>query len=185
MQKRTVPTQIRAAAAVVAAVVYCGILPYHVQAQTPAAAASPAPPAGLTPKIPSVAEAVKTLRNPPYFALGAVGFHGEMSTGDTALRVVLHQKNAPTLLRGLLRTATPAGQLYALVGMRQLSVSEFARRAAPFGRRKTVVLTYTGYMSDKEPMSAVVARIKTGSYDLFLNPKPAASPSPAPRGNNG
>src|SRR5919198_989871 len=53
------------------------------------------------------------------FAFGGVGVAGLMSAGERNLRAVLDQPNASQQLQAALAHATPAGQLYILVGLRR------------------------------------------------------------------
>ena len=52
------------------------------------------------------------------FALGGIGVAGTMSPGEKALRQLLEKPDAVAQLERLLTNATPAAQLYALLGLR-------------------------------------------------------------------
>src|SRR5690349_783833 len=52
------------------------------------------------------------------FALGGIGVAGTMSSGERALREVLKQPDAVARLEALLSGASPAGKLYALLGLK-------------------------------------------------------------------
>jgi len=61
------------------------------------------------------------------FALGGVGVAGTMSAGERALREVLKQPDAVARLEALLPNASPAGKLYALLGLRIRDRAAYAR----------------------------------------------------------
>src|SRR2546421_11827329 len=52
------------------------------------------------------------------FALGGVGVAGTMSAGERALREVLRKPDAVARLETMLINASPAGKLYALLGLK-------------------------------------------------------------------
>src|SRR3954468_10690073 len=64
------------------------------------------------------AESAGGLQNAGSFALGGVGVAGTMSAGERALREVLKKPDAVAQLEALLSNASPAGKLYALLGLR-------------------------------------------------------------------
>lgn len=140
-----------------------------------------------TPPAPVVSQnatlAIRELQNPQYFAIGGVGYAGRMSQGEAALRVLPQEKNAVVYFRNLLKTAPSAGQLYALMGLRQTAGNaEFAAAAAGFHARKDMVKTFSGCMGMSEPVGTVAARIEKGNY--LLRPSPKPSPSPRARREN-
>lgn len=71
---------------------------------------------GLNAAEPSDADS--TLRKAGSFAMGGVGVAGTMSPGERALREVLKKSDAAVRLESMLPQASPAGQLYALLGLR-------------------------------------------------------------------
>src|SRR3954447_451970 len=75
---------------------------------------------------------VNQLRGVESFAIGGIGIAGTTSEGERALRNLLAAPDATAPLQGLLAKATPAGQLYALLGLRvhdraayELAVKDF------------------------------------------------------------
>src|SRR5438067_11648527 len=72
----------------------------------------------LTAVSPLRAERIEGLQSAGSFALGGVGVAGTMSAGERALREVLKQPDAVARLEALLPNASPAGKLYALLGLR-------------------------------------------------------------------
>ena len=136
--------------------------------------ASPGQTAAVSPAVSKEAlQAFRTLETVPYFAMGGVGRAGQTSPGEKALRVLLEQKNPETLLRGLLKTANPAGKLYALLGYKQVGgANALAQTTAGLSKTKTLVPTRRGCLGGNEKMAVVIARIKKGYYQWNMdNPK--------------
>ena len=67
---------------------------------------------------PVSAETEGSLQSAGSFALGGIGVAGTMSSGERALREVLKNQDAVARLEALLPNASPAGRLYALLGLR-------------------------------------------------------------------
>ena len=61
------------------------------------------------------------------FALGGVGVAGTMSEGERVLREILREAGATARLENLLPHASPAGQLYALLGLRVCDRAAYQR----------------------------------------------------------
>jgi hypothetical protein len=64
--------------------------------------------------------AYQTLLKADKYALFGVGFGGETSEGESALDVLVEEKNAIPALAQLIVKATPEGAIYALVGLKML-----------------------------------------------------------------
>ncbi len=108
-------------------------------------------------------QAFRTLKKVDYFANGSVGIRGGTSEGETALNVLLNEKNGPVVLRALLKTATPAGKLYALLGLRRMgNVREAAEVASALGAQKGFVNIRRGCMGSRETIRAVATQIQKG-----------------------
>ena len=66
------------------------------------------------------------------FAFGGVGVAGLMSEGERNLRAVLERSDASQQLQGALVHATPAGELYILVGCAAVIVLRIRRSLIPW-----------------------------------------------------
>src|SRR4051812_24832727 len=64
------------------------------------------------------------------FAMGGVGVAGTMSAGERALRQVLDQPDAIARLESMVSSASPAGKLYALLGLRLRDRAAYERALA-------------------------------------------------------
>jgi hypothetical protein len=67
------------------------------------------------------------LRKAGSFAIGGVGVAGTMSAGERALRQALKEPDAVSRLEAMLSTASPAGQLYILLGLRARDRAAYER----------------------------------------------------------
>lgn len=106
------------------------------------------------------------------FALGGVGVAGSMSGGKRDLRAVLKEADAVQQLKGLLKNASPAGQLYALLGLRLRDRPAYDQAVPTFRKRSDEVSTLHGCIMMKEKIDAIVRQIEHGDYDTSLTRDP-------------
>jgi hypothetical protein len=105
------------------------------------------------------------------FALGGVGVAGTMSAGERALRDLLHQPNAVARLEGLISSASPAGKLYALLGLRLRDRGAYERALEKCRTTDAKVATARGCMLSQESFRDLLKEIERGQYDTFLERK--------------
>lgn len=108
------------------------------------------------------------LRETTTFALGGVGFAGVMSEGERMLREVLKEHDAARRLESVLPDASPAGQLYALLGLRLRDRAAYQRELEKYRANDVRVQTMRGCILQREPFDKLVAQIERGDYDSFL-----------------
>lgn len=125
--------------------------------------------AGNAPLQAAEPEAESTLRNTTSFALGGVGVAGTMSQGERALREILKQPDAISRLESLLPQASPAGQLYALLGLRAQDRDAYQRASIKYGQRDGNVETMRGCILQREPFRTLAKQIDHGDYDSSLS----------------
>ncbi|MEN3368165.1 MAG: hypothetical protein V7609_308 [Verrucomicrobiota bacterium] len=109
------------------------------------------------------------LRKTGSFALGGVGVAGSMSEGERALREVLKEPDAIARLESALPNASPAGQLYALLGLRGRDRAAYQRALEKYGGNNATLQTMRGCMLQKESFRDLVKQIEHGDYDTFLS----------------
>ena len=102
------------------------------------------------------------------FALGGIGVAGTMSAGERALREVLKQPDAVARLEALLPNASPAGKLYALLGLRIRDHAAYERALEKYRTTDATVGTARGCILSREPFHDLVKEIERGQYDTFL-----------------
>lgn len=112
--------------------------------------------------------AVSSLAREKVFALGGVGVAGTISAGESDLRAVLKVADALQQLQSLLTKASPAGQLYALLGLRLRDRAVYEQALPAFRKRSDVVSTMHGCTVMDEKMDSIVHQIEHGDYDTFL-----------------
>ena len=100
--------------------------------------------------------------------MGGVGVAGTMSAGERALRQVLKEPNAVSQLERMLTSATPAGKLYALLGLRARDRVAYERALKTCRSTDAKVETARGCMLSQESFRDLVKEIERGSYDDFL-----------------
>jgi hypothetical protein len=109
-----------------------------------------------------------TLRKTELFALGGIGVVGSMSEGERALREVLNESGVTARLEKLLSDASPAGQLYALLGLRVRDRAAYERALGKLRKTNAKVQTARGCMLSEESFGDLVKEIERGVYDNFL-----------------
>ena len=109
-----------------------------------------------------------TLRKTTLFALGGIGVAGTMSEGERGLREVLKESDVPARLEKLLSDASPAGQLYALLGLRLRDRTAYERALAKLRTTNAKVQTARGCILQKESFGDLVKEIERGQYDNFF-----------------
>ena len=102
------------------------------------------------------------------FAMGGIGIAGTMSEGERALRKCLKEPNAASRLENMIPNATPAGKLYALIGLRSVDRVAYARAFDACRTIDTKVSTMHGCLIDRESFRDLVQEIDRGVYDTFL-----------------
>lgn len=113
-------------------------------------------------------DADAVLRKISSFALGGVGVVGSMSEGERALREILKESDATARLEGALPNASPAGQLYALLGLRLRDRAAYQRGLEKYGGNSATIQTMRGCILQKESFRELVKQIEHGDYDSFL-----------------
>ncbi len=124
----------------------------------------------------SASEPVDQLHRIESFAIGGIGVAGATSEGERALRNLLAEPDATAKLEGLLTKATPAGQLYALLGLRVHDRAAYERAAKDFHPPDGEVETIGGCIISRLPFKQVLDRIKAGQYDETLTQPVRSSP---------
>jgi hypothetical protein len=109
-----------------------------------------------------------TLRKTGLFALGGIGVAGTMSEGERALREVLKESDVAARLEKLVPDASPAGQLYALLGLRLRDRAAHDRALAKLRTTDAKVQTARGCILQQESFGDLVKEIERGQYDNFL-----------------
>jgi hypothetical protein len=118
---------------------------------------------------PGPAEAV--LEKASMFALGGIGVAGTMSPGERALREILANPNAAARMERLLTNATPAGRLYALLGLRLKDRALYDRATRELRAVDAKVETARGCIISQELFGDLLKEIERGQYDTFLERK--------------
>jgi hypothetical protein len=108
------------------------------------------------------------LKKTATFALGGIGYAGVMSEGERALREILTETDAARRLENMLPGASPAGQLYALLGLRLRDQAAYQRALEKYRANDAKVQTMRGCILQRESFRELVKQIERGDYDSFL-----------------
>ena len=109
--------------------------------------------------------AYRSLLRARTFAVGLVGPAARVPREEHALRLLLRDPNAASLLTALFGQATAAGQLYALLGLRtrQHDISE---HASALRQRSDEVVVRNGCFRSHQPIGRLVSKIEDGTIVL-------------------
>ena len=118
---------------------------------------------------PSVNQATLAVAAAKQFALGGIGVAGTISEGEQKLRVVLQASDASQQLQTALAQATPAGQLYILIGLRRCDLAAYRKIFPTLSRSKEEVEVIRGCMISREPFEKLLAEVNDGRFDLYLS----------------
>ena len=108
------------------------------------------------------------VQNAGSFAMGGIGVAGTMSAGERALREILKKPDAVAQLEALLPTASPAGKLYAVLGLRSRERAAYERALEKCRTIDAKVPTARGCMLGQEQFRDLLKEIEHGDYDTFL-----------------
>jgi hypothetical protein len=106
------------------------------------------------------------------FAFGGVGVAGLMSEGERNLRAVLERSDPSQQLQAALAHATPAGELYILVGLRRCDRPVYQKIFASLARLNADVEVARGCMISREPFRQLLSQIQEGRFDDYLSRPP-------------
>jgi hypothetical protein len=106
------------------------------------------------------------------FAFGGIGVAGLMSEGERNLRAVLDGPDASQQLQAALAHATPAGQLYILVGLRRCDRAAYQKIFDSLARPNDKVEVARGCMISREPFGQLLSEIQNGGFDDYLSRPP-------------
>jgi len=116
--------------------------------------------------------AVRDLAAAKSFAFGGVGVAGLMSEGERNLRAVVERTDASQQLQAALSHATPAGELYMLVGLRRCDRVAYQKIFASLPRPNADVEVARGCMISREPFRQLLSQIQDGQFDDYLSRPP-------------
>ena len=107
------------------------------------------------------------------FALGGIYEDSRMSDGELALRAILRKSDATAQLEAMLLRASPAGRLYALLGLRLRNRAVYARALRTLPAEDAQVAVMRGGIIRVESFRALVSEIQHGKYDSSALSHPA------------
>ena len=96
-----------------------------------------------------------------------------MSDGERALRAIMRGPDATTQLESMLLRASPAGRLYALLGLRLRDRTIYARALRALPREDAQVEVMRAGIIRTESFRAIVTEIQHGKYDSSSLSHPA------------
>ena len=107
-------------------------------------------------------EAYRIVKTAALFSIGPVGEEGRPSKREAAFRQLLKQPEPLARCQKLLTEATPAGQLYGLLGLRLLDEKAFQAALPAYKNLETEIPTMTGCILTRVKAADIAARIENG-----------------------
>jgi hypothetical protein len=127
---------------------------------------------GVSLAAPSEGKYARDLAAAKSFAFGGIGVAGLMSEGERNLRAVLERTDASQQLQAALTHATPAGELYILVGLRRCDPAAYQKIFSSLPRPDDDVEVARGCMISREPFRQLLSQIQDGRFDNYLSRPP-------------
>jgi hypothetical protein len=106
------------------------------------------------------------------FAFGGVGVAGIMSEGERNLRAVLQHSDVSQQLQAAFPHATPAGQLYILVGLRRCDRAAYEKISSSVAASSDTVEVAHGCMISRETFRQLLSEVRDGRFDDYLSHPP-------------
>ncbi len=108
--------------------------------------------------------AVAILRTSDHFTSAGIGYAGVTPTEVLAWRVIFNRPDADSIFQDLLNTATVAGQVYALAGLRFSNSGAFTKAAAHLQGNLGLVRTIRGCIVSTQTVAELVEDIRQGDW---------------------
>lgn len=111
----------------------------------------------------------ETVKTTGWFAIGGVGMTESIGKTEIAFRSILASPSAREQFISLLSTATIAGQLYALLGLKLLRDPSFEASSHKYLLIDTDVLVPNGDVILKKTVHNITKSISEGRYDSVFH----------------
>ena len=125
--------------------------------------------AGLRRMITRSGRACLALERATVFAVGRVGSDGHVSRGEQALRLILKEPEATSLLLRVFRQAAIPGKLYALLGLSECGYCGIGCLMNRWRNSGGEVSTQIASLRVSESVRTIIRRIEDGTYSRLLN----------------
>ena len=112
----------------------------------------------------SLAIAVAILRTSDHFTSAGIGYAGITPNEVLAWRVIFNRPDADRIFQDVLNTATVAGQVYALAGLRFSNSGAFTKAAARLQGNLGLVQTIRGCIVSTQTVAELVEDIRQGDW---------------------
>lgn len=110
-------------------------------------------------------EAFEYLRNAEQVEAPVVGFAAQFSGGYLAMRILHRSPHADAAFKALIRSGTPAGRIYGLMGVRKTDRLYFEVVSRAYGRGS--VETFSGCLMGDQPVAELLAGADWFDASLF------------------
>ncbi len=115
-----------------------------------------------------VQDAIAVLEESPWFAVGGIGFGGDIPITVLAFRAVLASDHARILFARITSNASLPGQMYGLSGLYLVDREEFLERVEAYSGLTELVLAPSGCVWMQYPANELVELISQGDMPQQL-----------------
>jgi hypothetical protein len=113
-------------------------------------------------------EPIKLLEKSQCFRIGGVGWAGVTPPEESALRRIMKQDDASATLEELYSKGSPAGKLYALLGLRFINKARYEELMPQLKQSTDKINTQSGCIIFDETVQAIISSMEAGNYDYDI-----------------
>lgn len=108
------------------------------------------------------------LKTADCFRIGPIGYGADTSPEKIALVKIMNQSDSYVVLEKLFYQASPAGQLYALAGLRLVDKTKYEKLLMQIKHRNREISSQLGCIVQEEPIGNIVEDIERGEFDADI-----------------
>jgi hypothetical protein len=113
-------------------------------------------------------DSVKLLEKSQCFRVGHVGVAGVIPNEAIALHRIMKRDDASAALEELYSKGSPAGKLYALLGLRFVNKAKYEELMPQLKQNTDKVETQAGCIVYTETVQAIISSMEAGNYDYDI-----------------
>lgn len=113
-------------------------------------------------------ESFELLEKSQCFRVGGIGVAGVTPPEEIALRRIMKQGNASTVLESLYSRGSSAGKLYAMLGLRFVNRAKYEELVPKLQQNTYKVDTQAGCIISEEKVQVVIKSMEAGNYDIAI-----------------
>jgi len=113
-------------------------------------------------------ESIKMLEKSQCFLVGRMGPAGVVPKEEIVLCKIMKRDDASAVLEELYSRGSPAGKLYALLGLRFINKAKYEELTPQLKQSTDKVETQAGCIVFVETVQAIISHMEAGNYDYYI-----------------